>query len=40
MAIAIHPGDPYSHLLLAQVYAALERPQWARLEYRRSLSLR
>ena len=39
-AIAINPDDPHSHLLLAETYTALQRPQWASLEYRKSLSLR
>ena len=39
-AIAIQPDDPQPHVLLAQTYLALGRPEWASLEYRRSLSLR
>jgi Flp pilus assembly protein TadD len=39
-AIAVQPDDPQPHVLLAQIYLALGRPEWANLEYRRSLSLR
>jgi len=39
-AIAVQPDDPQPHVLLAQIYLALGRPEWANLEYRKSLSLR
>jgi len=39
-AITVQPDDPQAHVLLAQTYLALGRPEWASLEYRRSLSLR
>ncbi|MCH8016021.1 MAG: tetratricopeptide repeat protein [Acidobacteria bacterium] len=39
-AIGVQPDDPQPHVLLAQTYLALGRPEWANLEYRKSLSLR
>ena len=39
-AIAIQPDDPQPHVLLAKTYLAFGRPEWASLEYRKSLSLR